>query len=48
MRPGGPGQGYPQAGGYPSQGPLQQDPGRYYTPGPGGEFIHISLLGPSH
>jgi signal transducing adaptor molecule len=35
MRPG-PGQGYPQAGGYPPQGAAPQDPSRYYTPGPGG------------
>ncbi|EGU75377.1 ESCRT-0 subunit protein hse1 [Fusarium odoratissimum] len=33
MRPG-PGQGYPQAGGYPPQGAAPQDPSRYYTPGP--------------
>uniref|UniRef100_A0A0D2XH98 Class E vacuolar protein-sorting machinery protein HSE1 n=1 Tax=Fusarium oxysporum (strain Fo5176) TaxID=660025 RepID=A0A0D2XH98_FUSOF len=33
MRPG-PGQGYPQAGGYPPQGAALQDPSRYYTPGP--------------
>jgi len=44
MRPGPPGQGPPQAGGYPPHGglqgppqyPPQQDPGRYYTPGPTG------------
>ncbi|KAL6917947.1 hypothetical protein ACHAPO_000245 [Fusarium lateritium] len=34
MRPA-PGQGYPQAGGYPPQGAPPQDPLRYYTPGPG-------------
>ncbi|KAF4978602.1 hypothetical protein FZEAL_5051 [Fusarium zealandicum] len=34
MRPGPPGHGYPQAGGYPQQGQPQQDPARYYTPGP--------------
>ena len=36
MRPA-PGQGYPQAGGYPPQGVPPQDPSRYYTPGPGGK-----------
>jgi len=37
IRPGPPGQGYPQnQGGYPQQGPPSQDPRGYYAPGPSG------------